>query len=70
MFTARTVSSIAAVPAADWDALNQRGVPFLRHAFLAAAENSRSVCPQTGWQPHHLLLEGDTIGLSDVADSL
>ena len=63
MFTARTVSSIAAVPAADWDALDLRGVPFLQHAFLAAAENSRSVCPQTGWQPHHLLLE-DAAGLA------
>jgi predicted N-acyltransferase len=63
LFTARTVSSIAAVPAADWDALNQRGVPFLCHAFLAAAESSRSVCPQTGWQPQHLLLE-DAAGLA------
>ena len=56
---ARTLGSIDEVDAAAWDALEQRGVPFLRHAFLAAAEHSRSVSPEAGWQPCHLLLEDD-----------
>ena len=57
MLQARTVTSLDEVAPAAWDALEQRGVPFLRHAFLAAAEHSGSVCPDTGWQPLHLLLE-------------
>lgn len=30
--------------------------PFLRHAFLSAAESSGSVCAETGWTPRHLTL--------------
>jgi predicted N-acyltransferase len=52
-----------AIPAVHWDALEQGGVPFLRHAFLAAAEHSQSLCPTVGWQPCHLLLE-DADGLA------
>lgn len=63
MLSARTITSIDEVSAVVWDALDSRGVPFLRHAFLAATEHSRSVCPDTGWQPLHLLLE-DEAGLA------
>ncbi len=63
MLTARTVTTVDAVAPAAWDALAHGGVPFLSHAFLAAAEHPGSVGPETGWQPMHLLLE-DADGLA------
>jgi predicted N-acyltransferase len=54
---ARFLTSINEVAAADWDRLFAGGNPFTRHAFLAALEDSGSVCDETGWQPLHLLLE-------------
>ena len=44
-----------AVAAADWDALDHGGVPFLRHAFLGALESTGAVGAATGWRPRHLL---------------
>lgn len=35
--------------------------PFLRHAFLLAAENSGSAAPATGWTPRHLTLREDGV---------
>ncbi|MGZ8415400.1 MAG: GNAT family N-acetyltransferase [Methyloceanibacter sp.] len=64
----RTVSRIADVPAADWDAC-ARGAeanpaaparldnPFISHRFLRALEDSGSATRETGWLPQHLLLE-------------
>ncbi|HEX2448240.1 MAG TPA: GNAT family N-acetyltransferase [Methyloceanibacter sp.] len=57
-----TVSRIADVPAADWDAC-ARGAeatlanPFISHAFLRAVEQSGSATRETGWLPRHVLLE-------------
>jgi uncharacterized protein len=50
-----TVAGVAAVPAAAWDELVDADDPFLEHAFLLALEESGSVGPGTGWQPHILL---------------
>ena len=59
---ARTVTGIAAVDPAAWDALAPPGNPFLSHAFLAAMEASGSARDNTGWQPFHLLVEaGDRL---------
>jgi predicted N-acyltransferase len=57
----RVLTSINEVAARDWDRLFSRGNPFTRHAFLAALEDSGSVCDATGWQPLHLLLEDDGV---------
>jgi predicted N-acyltransferase len=55
-------SGLAAVPAADWNAVAGTGWPFLRHEFLLALEESGSACAASGWQPCHLLLrEGGTL---------
>ncbi|HYD54208.1 MAG TPA: GNAT family N-acetyltransferase [Gemmatimonadaceae bacterium] len=52
--------SIAEVPAEAWDRLfaheADRASPFVRHAFLAAAEASGSATPRTGWRPRHLVV--------------
>ena len=67
-YALRIASRIGDVAAADWDACAQ-GVtatvpgaispanPFTSHAFLMALEESGSACRETGWLPHHLLLE-------------
>jgi predicted N-acyltransferase len=50
--------AIAEIPAEEWDALfaHERDVasPFVRHAFLAALEESRAASARTGWSPRHL----------------
>jgi predicted N-acyltransferase len=58
--------AIADVPAEAWDALlaHERDVasPFLRHAFLRAAEASGSASRRTGWSPRHAVLRrGSTV---------
>lgn len=57
----RILNSIASVAAAQWNALNATGTPFLRHEFLGALELEGCVGEASGWLPHHLLLE-DTAG--------
>lgn len=53
-------SSISDIAADDWDRLAGDDFPFLRHAFLAAAEATGCVSETTGWQPRHLvLMEGE-----------
>ncbi len=53
----RTVESIAAIPAAAWDACAGDDNPFVGHAFLKALEESRSVGARTGWMPRHVVVE-------------
>ena len=53
---ARVAPSVGAFPAEDWDALTDRGNPFVSHAFLSALEDSGSVGEGTGWQPSPLVI--------------
>ena len=46
--------SISEIDASDWNRISGKAYPFLRHEFLAAAESSGSVSPDTGWTPRHL----------------
>lgn len=52
----RVADSLAAIPAAQWNALAGSN-PFLRHEFLAALTDSGCASARTGWQPQFLLLE-------------
>jgi predicted N-acyltransferase len=64
----RLVSSIAEVTAAAWDALDHGGSPFLRHGFLRALEETRSIGKASGWEPHYLLIErGGTLNAAMAA---
>lgn len=58
---ARTLSSIADIDAARWNRLANpdpsRFNPFISHEFLSALEQSKSVAPEAGWAPMHLILE-------------
>jgi predicted N-acyltransferase len=68
-FTARVVSSIAAVDPAAWDgcanpsgltedeAEGERFNPFMAHAFLNALEASGSTGGRSGWTPAHVVVE-------------
>ena len=58
--TVRVVDSIAAIPAAEWDACAGVDNPFLSHAFLSALEVSGSCSPDTGWLPQHLVAAEDS----------
>ncbi|WP_439859181.1 GNAT family N-acetyltransferase [Pseudomonas sp. MBLB4136] len=48
-----TLHHLSELDAATWDALLPAGQPFLRHAFLAALEDSGSVGGRSGWQAAH-----------------
>ncbi len=56
-FEFRFIKQITDVDTVRWDRLSQLSGPFVTHAFLHALENSGSVGPDTGWTPHHLLIE-------------
>lgn len=53
----RTVNSLREIPAQDWNALNPRDNPFLRHEFLLALEQNGCVGPGTGWTPLHVIVQ-------------
>ncbi len=58
---ARTIGSIKEIEPAQWDRLANpdpsRFNPFVSHAFLSALEESKSVAPEAGWAPLHLIVE-------------
>lgn len=58
-YTARTLSQIGEIDVAAWDGLRGTENPFLCHAFLDALEASGCCTAQTGWLPHHLVVEDD-----------
>jgi hypothetical protein len=57
------LDGMAAVAAADWDALQPQGPrphdPFMTHRFLVALDQSGSTGKGTGWQPRPLILRDD-----------
>lgn len=60
------IPSLAQIDAADWDACacpeaatGRPEDPFTTHRFLKALEDSGSVGPGTGWQPHYLIARAE-----------
>lgn len=60
------IQSLAQIDAADWDACacpeattGRPEDPFTTHRFLKALEDSGSVGPGTGWQPHYLIARAE-----------
>jgi predicted N-acyltransferase len=53
---ARPLATIDEVAAAEWNALDLGGVPFVRHEFLAALEHTGCVGDGTGWRPRHVVV--------------
>jgi predicted N-acyltransferase len=54
----RIAGAVSDFPAEQWDALTGGGNPFMRHAFLAALEQSGSVGGRSGWTPVPLAIDG------------
>ena len=54
----RIARSLAGVDPAEWNALPGTELPFLRHEFLIAMEESGCATPDTGWEASHVLLSG------------
>jgi len=59
---AEIIGRIAAVDAAEWNALDASGHPFLQHAFLDALEATGCVGEDTGWIPAHLVVRESQTG--------
>lgn len=53
---AEFITSLAQMPADQWDALVGGDYPFLRHRFLYGLEATDCTTAETGWQPCHLVL--------------
>jgi len=52
--------SLEAINAADWNALNDDGNPFVRYEFLHTLDSTGCLGKQTGWYPRYFLLwEGE-----------
>ena len=62
-----SVSSLAEIEPTDWDACacpettdgGRPDDPFTTYAFLKALEDSGSVHPSNGWQPHYLVAKSE-----------
>jgi uncharacterized protein len=58
-YVIRVLGSLTELPAAQWDgllALQASPTPFMRHAYLAAMEQSHSAIAKTGWTPRFVTL--------------
>ena len=53
------IDSIHQVSAHEWNACVGAEHPFLSHEFFACMEDSGTACPESGWQPCHLLFRRD-----------
>jgi len=56
----RRYSSYTEIAADAWNRLAGDAIPFLRHEYLCALEESGSAAPDRGWMPRPLTLEDDT----------
>jgi len=66
---ARTVDRIAAIGRDAWNACAGDGNPFVGYDFLSALEDSGSVGFETGWLPHHVVVEsgaGEILGCAPL----
>jgi len=57
--TIRIVRKVREVPGHDWDRLVGQGSPFIKWDWLDSLEQTGCVNEETGWLPHHLVVERD-----------
>ena len=53
------ISKISDINPREWNEININFHPFTSHEFLSSLEDSKSVSPETGWQPQHLILKSN-----------
>ena len=56
-YTIKGVRKVSEVDAEEWDGLVGNGSPFLKWNWLESLERSGCVNEDTGWLPHHLVVE-------------
>ena len=56
-YTIKVVRKVSEVDAEEWDGLVSNGSPFLKWNWLESLERSGCVNEDTGWLPHHLVVE-------------
>ncbi len=65
----KVIGNISAIDAAQWNACAGSVNPFVRHEFLSALEASESATAETGWGPHHIVIEdsrGQVLGAAPM----
>lgn len=68
-WTVKRIHSVDQIAAEAWNACVDPENPFLRHEFFRVLEESGTACPETGWEPSHLLVQaenGDTLGVAPL----
>ncbi len=55
--TIKIIRQIREVERSDWDLLLNNGLPFMKWDWLDALEQSGCVNEETGWLPHHIIVE-------------
>ena len=55
----KIVRKVSAVPRETWDGLLGSGSPFMKWDWLDSFEQTGCVTEETGWLPHHLVVEKD-----------
>ncbi|WP_164157066.1 GNAT family N-acetyltransferase [Sandarakinorhabdus rubra] len=55
----RVLGAASEIPLADWNACAGPENPFAQGEFFRALEQSGSACSRTGWQPVHLVADGE-----------
>ncbi|MGH7769336.1 MAG: GNAT family N-acetyltransferase [Candidatus Binatia bacterium] len=62
--TIKIIRKIGEVGSQDWDRLLDHGSPFMRWDWLDALEQAGCIEEETGWLPHHLIVErgGEVVG--------
>ena len=63
------VFGISGIDPQEWDACAAGKGPFLRHAYLSAAEDSGLAGPDNGWRPAHMIVRdawGRTVGAAPL----
>jgi len=60
----KSVDSVQAITAQQWNHITGGDYPFLRHEFLLAMETCGATSAQSGWQPCHLIAFEDDIPLA------
>ena len=55
----KIVRKVSAVPRETWDGLLGSGSPFMKWDWLDSFEQTGCVNEETGWLPHHLVVEKD-----------
>ena len=64
--TVRIIDRLSTIDENIWNELASGEGPFLRYEFLHALEQSGCCCVESGWRPHHILIESNNTVLAII----